>query len=768
MQLSRILRPVLLCAPLAIAASALADPAARRLDIDFSRVVPARNLNGLAARSDGRLVPGPALTAVEATLPELVWCLEPDGSGGWLVGTGADGRVEQVTLDGNSAKITEVVDLEETNVFALCATGPGEFLAGAAPGGALYLIKDGKVISRGTVGADVIWDIRPLDGDDYLVATGTPAKIVRVALKEFRKAGVPPAKDPEAADARNSDDSKDIKATKIEKDTPTPGIHPWATIRDRNVRRLIVADDGRIIAGSSPRGAIYEFGHDGGQPFILSESKDAEIADLLVAANGSLYAAVVYNGGGTPDRRPSPRTPPSVASDSAASPALEFAGRSEIIRFGKDRLPETVVARNGVAFYKLAAFGDILLIGAGERGEILGYDDAKRALLTFAGAPSSQVNGIAAIPGKPGRFLLLRNNFSGLAMLDFNAATARTAETDRLDFTLPSRIGLLQFSRLRDLEAESVSVDFKFGNSVDEGEGWSDWRPATREDDAFRLGDVAARFVRVRVRVPATIAASTEIGRAALFSMPQDRPPTVQDFRVFPPGLSLIPMPEPPSPASVPLGQFLFPNQAPQQPDSAAQKMQKNTFLASQIVAQPGNQLIYWNVTDPDGDNLLASVSLRSVNSADWTEIASGVDATYLDFSTADLAEGPYVLKLTITETAPRPEADRQSVVYESDDLTVDRSPPEILATSVSSDAASISIHVSGRDRWSLLRGARAVLNNGVEAETILPEDGILDGREESFVIEIPRPAATGATNAEVMLVDQSGNRTTQRIAITP
>jgi hypothetical protein len=743
------------CAALALAATALGDPPARRIDIDFGRQVPARNLSGLAARSDGRLVPGPAVRSLEATMPELVWCLEPDGSGGWLVGGGADGRVVRVTLDGDSAKVADAIDFEETNVFAVCATGPGEFLAGAAPGGVLYLVKDGKVVARAPVNADVIWDIRPLDGDDYLVATGTPATILRVSLDKFRDAGIA------AAPAPESKDDKDAKPVE------TPGIAPWATIRDRNVRRLIVAEDGRVIAGSSPRGAIYEFGREGGQPFILSEAKDAEVADLLVAANGTLYAALVYSGGATPDRRSAPRTPPAVAADPAA-PSPEFAGRSEIVRFGKERLPETVVARNNVAFYKLAAFGNTLLIGGGERGEILGYDDTRRAMITFAGATSSQVNGIAAIGSQPGRFLILRNNFSGLGVLDFAAAAERTAETSRLEFGQPSRLGLLQFSRLRDISADSVSVDYKFGNSVDEGEGWTDWRPATREGDAFRLGDAAARFARVRVKVPGDIPATAEIGRAALFHMPQNRPPSVQDFRVFPPGLGLIPMPDPPAPASLPLGQFLFPNQPQPQAESAPQSPQKNAFLASQVVSQPGNQLVYWNAVDADGDNLVATLALRPVASGEWTEIAAGVYSNHLGFSTADLAEGPYILKLTVAETSPRAIADRLTGDYESDDLTIDRTAPEIQSIDVSASAAAITIRVAASDRWSLLRGARAVLNNGTEVENILPLDGILDGRAETFDLEIPRAAATGATNAEVMVVDQAGNRTSQRVAITP
>jgi len=749
MHAPRLIRFALLAASVVVAGAALADPTTRRLDIDFSRVVPSRNLSGLAARSDGRLVHGPSLRAIDASLPELVWCLEPDGSGGWLIGGGPDGRVIKATVAGETVSVADAADFEETNVFAVCATGSGEFLAGAAPGGVLYLVKDGAVVARTPLGVEVIWDIRRIAGDDYLVATGSPAKIFKISLASFRKSGIVAAVEDATMESR--------------------GVSKWAEIRDRNVRRLIVAENGRVIAGSSPRGAIYEFGPDGAAPFILSESKDAEVADLMIAPDGDLFAALVYNGAGsTPERRAASKIPQPPSTETIVPPVAEFAGRSEVLRFGKDRLPEQVVSRNGVALYKFAAFGDLLLIGAGEKGEILGYDPVRRALLIFAGAPSSQVNGIAAMPGAPGRFLLLRNNFSGLAILDFGAAGERTAETQRLEFGQPSRLGLLQFSRLRDLPPESLSVDFKIGNSADEGEGWSDWQAATREGDAYRLGDAAARFARLRLRAPAAMAASAEIGRAVLFNMPQNRPPSVQDFRVFPPGLGLIQMPEPPPPASLPLGQFLFPNQPQPQQEGAAQLQQKNTFLASQIVAQPGNQLVYWNLADPDGDNLLVDLALRHIESTAWTEIAAGVDSNNLGFSTADLPEGPYVLKLTVTETAPRPGPDRQSVVYESDDLTVDRTPPEILETSRSATDSAVTIRVTARDQWSVLRGARAVLNNGAEIESVFPEDGILDGNEETFLLEIPRAATTGATNAEIMVVDQAGNRTSQRIPITP
>src|SRR5687767_9073695 len=78
-----------------------AEPLSRKTDVDFFRDVPSRNLKGLATRSDGRLVAGPALSEITATPPaDLLWCLEPTGDPSkWLIGTGPEGRVIEVTVD---------------------------------------------------------------------------------------------------------------------------------------------------------------------------------------------------------------------------------------------------------------------------------------------------------------------------------------------------------------------------------------------------------------------------------------------------------------------------------------------------------------------------------------------------------------------------------------------------------------------------------------------------------------------------------------------
>src|SRR5581483_10791885 len=144
-----------------------------------------------------------------------------------------------------------------------------------SPRGALDLVKDGKLAARTALPVDSIFDLLPLDARTALVATGNPARIYRVDLAAFAAAGVSAAKTSGAAAlaARGS--------TQV------------AEFRDRTVRRLARLADGRIVAGSAPKGNIYALPAGGGAPVLLQENTDAEVTDLLPQPDGGFYASLV-------------------------------------------------------------------------------------------------------------------------------------------------------------------------------------------------------------------------------------------------------------------------------------------------------------------------------------------------------------------------------------------------------------------------------------------------------------------------------------------
>lgn len=761
--------------------SAVAEPLSKKTDIDFFRDVPSRNLKGLATRSDGRIVAGPTLSEIAMPTPAaLLWWLEPTPDPAkWLVGTGSEGKILEVTFDVTKATygVRDVVTLEDPQVFALRRLADGSIIAGTSPKGALYLVRDDKTVSRVLLPVDSILDILLLNADTALVATGNPGRIYRVDLRKFADAGIAAEK---------------VTDTKL---LAEKGLTIFGEIRDRNVRRIAAMPDGRIAAGSAPKGNVYLFPREASapaaptkaaaavatvpdapakiEPIILQENRDAEVTDLLPQPNGDLYATIVFSSSSGESR-----IIPAVASKSGRDNKDEtptpppaqverFGGRSTLVWFPANGFPETLTTRAATAFYRVVRLGDMLLVAGGEQGELQGYDLKARTSLTFAGSISSQLNSLVPLAGPAGKFLVLRNNAPGLALLDFTTAGPREAETRRLDLATPAQLGALRFNRLRNLGADNISLEIRTSNASDETEGWSPWTALKASDDSgWRAEGLRGRYAKIRLRVlepavgatPAARPALTglEIDRASLFTLPQNRRPLLQDFRVLPPGFAVIPAAETVPSAVVTLSQVA---QAPKDDER-----RKTNFQNSQVVPSPGMQVVLWTVTDPDGDSVVCTFSIRRDGATDWTELAAATHQSYAQFDTAHWPDGVYFARLFATETAPRVPAERLSQTFETDDLIIDHTPPEALEATAQRVGDAVVIKVRGRDQLSLLAGIEVVFNNGLRETVEQPLDGVRDGREETFTLEVPLAKVSNATSLEVTLYDAAGNGAARRL----
>jgi hypothetical protein len=767
------------------------DPLTKHFDIDFGRDVASRNLKGLATRSDGCVVAGPTLTELAGpALGELLWTLDPvDDSGhNWLVGTGPGGRIVEVTLNGTGYTMRDVAKVAEPQVFALKSLGGGALLAGTSPTGALYLIRNGKTIARVVLPVDSIFDVLLLPASAAstaqnsaagasktppprvaLIATGNPGRIYRVDLDRFGAAGVNPTKitDPTALASK--------------------GITLFGEIRDHNVRKLALFPDGRVAAGSAPRGNVYLFPRDGGAPLMLQENHGAEVTDLLPQPNGDLYAAIVYTSSPA-EHRINRLVGPRVADANSAietgvanllngAPAApagledsgtsQFEGRSSVFLFPADGFPELILTRSDLAFYRLARRGNLLLIAAGDKGELLAWDLANRLSLTFAGSVSSQLNGMAPMPGSADRFLLLRNNAPGLALLDFAGSGARQLETNRLDLGVPADFGNLRFPELRGLAPDAMKVEIKTSLAADETEGWTKWSAMTPRDAAYFDAHLRGRYFKLKITVPA-VPADIEIDPATLYDLPQNRRAVLTDFRILPPNLLLNPPLEMPGPFVITLGQLLNPNQPVAVQEGIQDNRHKLGFLASQLVPDPGNQAVYWAASDPDGDTLAYTFSIKPLAGGAWIDLAVDIPENYVQFDTSHMPDGIYVSRLIVNEEAPRPEAQRLRTEFVTDDFVIDHTPPKILDATVRRDGAIMVVTVHGRDALSLLDGAEFIFNNGYRETVGHPVDGINDGREETYELQCPVAKVVGATTVEIHLSDEFSNTATRRLPLPP
>lgn len=740
-----------------------AAPLSKQLDIDFFREAPNRNLKGIAVRSDGRLLDGPVVRDLAGNLPaDFYWSMVPAGPAGWLVGTGPEGKVFRVDTSVAGEFTSEMlIDLEATHVFALAALPDGSFLAGTSPQGTLTLVREGRVVASIALPVDSVLDLALLPGPTpvVLVATGNPGRIYRIDVAQFAAAG----------------DVKERIADVGE--LARRGISVFGEIRDRNVRRLLPLADGRVIAGSAPRGNVYAFPAAGGAPLILLENRDAEVTDLLAGPDGSFYAALTLAAPSGESRvaRTTPPAPVAItpAPDGADAPEGErnerFGGRGQLVFFPARGLPEVVVARTGMAFYRTAwheaAERRWILLSGGEQGELLAYSPIERRSLNLGASNSAQVNLILPT-GSPGAFLLLRNNAAGLSSLVFEPAVTRSIETRKLDLGVPSELGRLRFGQVSGVRAEQMQVEVRTSFGSDELEGWSPWVRLSHENGGWFAPDLRGRYVQYRLTLSGTTPTLPLIDRATVHFLPQNRRPLMTDFRLLPPNLGIVPAPEPaPAPATTTLGQLLFPTQRDAKEDPATAK-RRSAFMSSQIVPQPGTQVVFWTLTDPDDDTLAATFSISPENSDAWTDIVIDTSDAFVQFEVSHLPEGRYRSRLVVRELAPRPVGQRLSYTFETDSLTVDRTPPQIVRTHIERTNGNWQVLVEGQDELSQLVGAEFVLNNGMRTAVEQPLDGVLDGRGETFVAEFPEARAAGATSVEIIIYDKSGNSSSRRVAL--
>jgi hypothetical protein len=738
-----------------IASSVGADPLSKSLEIDFFREAPARNLSGLAVRSDGRVLNGPTQAEVPLKLPaDLLWtlrpALEPDA---WLIGTGPEGKVLRVTLPASADPTVEtLVDLEATHVFSLLPLDRETFLAGTSPQGTLALVRRGKVVASASLPADSILDLARFADGQVLVATGNPGRIYRLDLTTFEQAG-------------------ELKAKPTVDELPRIGVTLFGEIRDRNVRRILPLADGRVIAGSAPKGNVYAFPAQGGAPLLLLENREAEVTDLLAHGDRAFFAALTLSGGTGESRlnRPTPAIAPSPA---AAAEAVEpeskpdrFTGRGQLVHFPAEGLPEVVISRANVAFYRLAwhnsSTGPWVVIAGGEQGELLAYAPAERRSLNLGATGSAQVNSLAPLKADaPGRFLLLRNNPAGLSRFDFSEAKTGTLETRKLDLGVASALGQVRFAQVRGPEsALELAVRTSFGS--DELEGWSAWKTLTATEGGWFSPGLQGRYVQLRI---STRDPALQFDKATLFHLPQNRRPLLGDFRIFPANLGIVPAGDTaPATVTTTLGQMLAPAARDAKDDAAKRK---GGLMNSPIVSTPGAQIVYWSLTDPDDDNLTATFSISPENSSEWIDLAIQTRDPFVQFEISHLPEGRYLSRLVVNEQAPRPAPQRLSHTFETDVLTIDRTAPEIVRTGVIRITGGWRIEVEGFDSLSLLEGAEFILNNGTRLALEQPADGILDGRRETFVAEFTDAEATPANSVEIVLYDKSGNTASRRLSL--
>ncbi len=203
---------------------------------------------------------GPSASVVAETSAPFLWTLHASADGTLWAGSGNEGKLLRI----RDGKVTTHFDAGELEVHAVAPAPDGGLYVGTSPDGRIYHVA-GNGTSRTFFDPDdkYIWSLATDRAGNLFAATGDKGVIYKI--------------------------------------TPDGKGAPFYRTNTTNVVSLAFSRSGELLAGTEAPGRVFRIDASG-KAFVLLDSPFREIHALKVATDGTIYAAAVNGGAGSPAR----------------------------------------------------------------------------------------------------------------------------------------------------------------------------------------------------------------------------------------------------------------------------------------------------------------------------------------------------------------------------------------------------------------------------------------------------------------------------------
>jgi hypothetical protein len=732
---------------IAICCGALAATAAQTHTIgDVSYAdFQAGTLENLALHSSGSLQTAPALRKIAQIDEPVLWDAVADAAGNLYLGTGNRGRVWKIDNQGSSEMLFQP-DAILSRGLALDADG--RLYVATSPHGAVYRIPAGGGFPELVFDPDdtYIWNLHIADGILW-VATGMQARLWRVPL------------DPAAGKAEI-----------------------WFSARETHFTALAATPEGTILLGGSPQGILYEVsGKDDGR--ALYRSAEQEIRNIEPLADGRIWFSSLSidepragsrreqdttGSAATDDDMPpiesasAPLDTPSAQPSARTSAPVQAptAGRSFLYLRDPDGFVQPVWQGIRESISSLHRLRDrFWLVGSNREGRLYAIEGRDR-WARIQGLPAgAEVARIIQDPLDPAALLVFASQPAAVYRLGGRDPAPGVFTSAVKDATQWVRWGAIEAT----IEGVAgLQVETRSGNTPETDATWSAWAPVEADaSDHFWRGRVPspdARYLQYRLTLPDG-SGDGAIHRVRIFLQLPNRAPVVTDLRVFPFGLEAQSTASPGRPVDF---EALFKNE-PVDRIFAGGGSARTQFTR---LPDAGLRSIAWRAWDANGDRLRATVSLRRDGETDWTVLAHDIEDSHYVLATPGLTEGVYRLRVAVSDWPDNPGDQALTGERLSQPFIIDHQPPEIDITEQNRAAGRWRLAFSVRDRISVIRSVEGSVN-GATPVTLLPEDGLYDSRDASFVwtgeVEPQTPL-----QLQIFATDEAGRQARTVVTLPP
>jgi len=672
---------------------------------DFTRGTP----KNLSIRSDGHLTLAPQFKELDSTTDPYLWSVTQDSKGVlYYAGgapTGASTKIYALTPGDKPHVFAEIAGLE---VHALAIDKQDRLYAAILPDAKIYRIdRAGKPQLFFDAKCKYIWAMTFDKSGNLFVATGDAGLIYKV--------------------------SPDGVGTK------------FFDTEESHARSMAMDSDGNLIVGTEPSGLVFRVSP-AGKGFVLYQANKREVT-AVAERSGVIYAAAVGNKpSGSLVAVPNPTSPAanSSAAQSASAPhtvaapaslpppvnsfSASVSGGSEVYRIQKDGFAEKLWSSASDIVYALAFdSAGRPLVGTGNKGVIhrIDSDQTSTSLLNL---PPTQITSF--LEGKNGVIYATTGNVGNLYAIGPGTESSGTLESEVLDANEFATWGKIHITS--ELHGGTIGVETRSGNVNHPESNWTPWSKVEVSELGGQIHSQPARFLQYRLTFnKSTAGQSPEFSVIDIAFLPKNVAPKVQQIEIAPYNYRL-------APSNQSLERSVQPSGSPASLILPAVGQKRSTPAALEVSG--GATLTYtkgfltarWNASDPNGDQLIYKVEIRSENDQVWRTLKDKLLDRYYSFDAASFPDGKYVVKVTASDSPANILNASLTGSLESESFVIDNTPPVIVLDSVSRN----TVKFTAKDTLTWIDKAEYSVDGG-DWQALVPDNLVTDSQVLSYTIAV-------------------------------
>ncbi|MEP6704324.1 MAG: hypothetical protein ABJB34_05915, partial [Acidobacteriota bacterium] len=178
-----------------------------------------------------------------------------------------------------------------------------------------------------------------------------------------------------------------------------------------------------------------------------------------------------------------------------------------------------------------------------------------------------------------------------------------------------------------------------------------------------------------------------------------------------------------------------------------------------------GARSFQWTAEDRNGDKLVYDVFYKEVSESNYKPLRQNLADNFLSLDGQTLADGRYTVRVVAKDVPENPAGRSLSGERISEPFDIDNTQPSVTASGTpQTTAGGAQIVFLASDKSSYLTSAEYSVNGG-QWVTVYADDGISDGPDERYTIDVPL-ALPGEYAVTLRVFDSQGNAGNARVIV--